>query len=152
MQAYPSHKSKVSSGVLVNEGWRINLRNWEKLFQFPSPGMRKVLGALEKSPIPFKIMEVVLDPEWHGRFGNCIDGSPVMYTASLQFNPESKGYIDLRGMRDGNKGANTDLYLAKDEYCKRNNIPLLVLHGEYSQGEMQYKIMEFIRNNSDKLK
>jgi hypothetical protein len=124
-----------------NSGWRRNMRNWQKLFEYPSRAMMTLISVIEKTNYSFQRMKVVFDPEWKGRFGNCPDGGPIMFTAELSYG-ERICYLDLR---DKDPGANKELYKARTAYCDRNNIPLIILYNHYTKDEMTYLIDNWIR-------
>jgi hypothetical protein len=68
-----------------------------------------------------------------------------MFTCSIELEDGRTGYIDLRRAK---AGANKRLHDAKDAYCKRNNIPLLVLRYELKSNEMQWEIERFRREKN----
>jgi len=143
-EEYTSRKDKLmkedGSFKYLNKGWRINTRNWEKLFEFPSRGMLKLQTTIKDMKIPVEWMKIVFDPEWHGRFDMCIDGSPIMYTAEIKMKDGSNGYIDLRTKEPGANGA---LYKAREAYCQRNAIPHLIIYEHLRTDEMAYLIERF---------
>jgi len=140
-------KSPVRGTIFYgNKGWRINLKRWKDLFEHPSRAMYSLMQAM-KTYKSGHLMEIVFDPEWKGRFETCPDGSPIMFTACIPFTDGSKGYIDLRGHNYTRFGANPELFKAKEEYCRRNKIDLLILYGEYTQSEMVGAIKQWITQN-----
>lgn len=128
-----------------NKGWRINLKNWEKQFKYPDRWLLRLRSALEALKLSANWMIVEFDPEWKGRFDNCVNGSYIMFTCSIEMEDGRVGYIDLRGK---GAGANNRLLKAKDIFCSRNNIPLLVLTHELRSDEMQWKIERFRREKN----
>ena len=130
-----------------NSGWRRNMRNWEKLFEYPSRAMitlMEVIAGFNNSThgqLTDTRMKIVFDPDWHGRFNNCPDGSPIMYTAELTMG-ESNCYIDLRNK---DAGANPELYKERTAYCSRNNIDLIIMYNHFTRSEMTYLIDNWIR-------
>ena len=130
-----------------NKGWRVNRSIWNNMFLHPNRGILRLKSALDSSKEPYQLNIVVFDPEWRGRFGNCPDGSPVMFMAEVTGAKGTKCYIDIQGSKAGDKGANFKLYAEKAEYCQRNNIPLLVLYSQLRSDEMEFLIKQLIRRN-----
>lgn len=143
---YPSQEEKIhrKSGALnyLNKGWRINTRNWEKRFEIPSRGMIKLQTTIGDMKLQVSWMKIVFDPEWKGRFDTCVDGSPIMFVAEVTRKDGSNGYIDLQPK---NRGSNFRMYQAKEAYCRRNNIPFLVIHEHLRTDEMAYLIDRFLK-------
>lgn len=144
----PKYAKSPERGTIFygNKGWRINLKRWKDLFDHPSRAMYSLMDVLKAYPSS-NLMEIVFDPEWKGRFGTCPDGSPIMYTACIPFTDGSKGYIDLRGHTPKDDGANPELFQAKDNYCKRNKIDLLLLYGYWTKQEMAGAIKQWMYRN-----
>ncbi len=130
-----------------NAGWRRNYTNWQKKFDHPSRPMYLLLEYLKTLAPNYNLKVIVFDPMWHGRFDNCVDGSPIMFTAEIFGEDESNCYLDLRS-KDGS--ANRPLYSARTAYCERNKIDLIVLYEHWTQSEMKWAIESWLRNHTKK--
>lgn len=145
---YDSHPERLTQEGKpkwwYNSGWRRNFKNWDNLFKAPQRGLLRLRSAIQelKLPVTWKVIE--FDPDWHGRWDTCVDGSPIMFYASVQFPNGSNGYIDLHSKQAGGNGA---LYKAKEQYCNARGIPYLAMVVTLRSDEMKYLIQEWIRRN-----